>query len=164
MVLRIKKKVRKYLGNRRWGAGNIKNNRGAGDRGGVGRGGVKHKFTYIVVYERERIRSKGFFHLKKKMKEINLGSIDNQLKKLQTQGGKPTVELTGFKVLGSGKLTIPAIIKASAFSKGAEEKIRKAGGEAIVVTKAAETGMGLGDKAANANASTSQASQKPGPQ
>jgi large subunit ribosomal protein L15 len=48
MVLRYEKKARRYLGTRRWGGGNIKNRRGSGSRGGVGRAGKKHKFTRIV--------------------------------------------------------------------------------------------------------------------
>ena len=39
MVLRKDKRARKFLGDRRWGGGNIKNNRGKGDKGGIGRGG-----------------------------------------------------------------------------------------------------------------------------
>ena len=46
-------------------------------------------------------------------------------------GEKPTVEKKGYKVLSSGMLTRPAVIKASAFSKKAEEKIKNAGGEAV---------------------------------
>ena len=56
VVVRVKKN-RKYFGSRSWGAGNIKNARGAGDRGGVGRGGRKHKMSYYWVYDRESTHS-----------------------------------------------------------------------------------------------------------
>ncbi|MGC8628881.1 MAG: uL15m family ribosomal protein [Candidatus Micrarchaeia archaeon] len=130
MVLRIKKRSRKYLGNRSWGAGNIKNKRGAGDRGGVGRGGVKHKFTHLVVYERESIgKQKGFYSIKKSAKEINLRDIDKMAKAKGEE--KPHIDLKGYKVLGSGKLSVPAIVTADMFSENAIKKIKEAGGEAI---------------------------------
>jgi large subunit ribosomal protein L15 len=43
--------------------------------------------------------------------------------------------LKGYKILGNGELTRPLTIYASAFSKGALEKIKKAGGKAIVKTE-----------------------------
>ena len=132
MVVRIKKKGRKYLGNRRWGAGNIKNRRGGGDRGGVGKAGRKHKQTYRVVYERAEMSHKGFYNYKKNpLNEINLGTVSKKV--LQSSAEKPVIELPNFKVLSSGVLAKPAVIKASAFSKKAEEKIRQAGGEAIKI-------------------------------
>ncbi|MEM3781666.1 MAG: uL15m family ribosomal protein [Candidatus Micrarchaeaceae archaeon] len=139
MVLRIKKRSRKYLGSRRWGSGNIKNNRGAGDRGGVGKAGKKHKLTRLLVYDRGSLKSqKGFFsHKKRQLIEINLRELDKRIGK---QGANATIELEGYKVLGSGKLTAPAIIKASAFSARASQKIESAGGKALVMGKQAGAG------------------------
>ena len=129
MVIRVKKK-RKYLGARRWGAGNIKNRRGAGGRGGVGRAGKKHKFTRIVKYEKERLQTMGFTPWRRTiLKEINLDAVSKIA--LKTGKEKPTIELDGYKVLGDGKLTVPAQIKASSFSKKAAERISAAGGEAV---------------------------------
>ena len=128
MTERNKKKSRKFLGTRRWGVGNIKNNRGKGSRGGVGKGGTKHKWSHTVVYEKETISKIGFKPWKpKKFNEIDLSEISRQM----PSGEKPTVEKKGYKVLSSGMLTRPAVIKASAFSKKAEEKIKNAGGEAV---------------------------------
>ncbi len=132
MVVRIKKRSRKYLGSRRWGVGNIKNARGKGDRGGVGRGGSKHRFSYVVVYERDSIRKKGFFSRNKRSyKEIDLSSIRQMVEK--SKETKPTLELRGYKVLSDGSLDKPVIVRASNFSKMAEEKIKKVGGEAIKI-------------------------------
>ncbi|MDE1874305.1 MAG: uL15 family ribosomal protein [Candidatus Micrarchaeota archaeon] len=129
MVLRIKKR-RKYLGNRSWGAGNIKNARGAGDRGGVGRGGRRHKWTYTVVYEKETIGKKGFAPWRKKTLDIiDLNAISKRAAGMQD--AKPTIELKGYKVLGGGRLAKPVVVKASGFSKSAEEKIKQAGGETV---------------------------------
>ena len=126
MTLRYERKARKFLGTRRWGAGNIKNRRGSGSRGGVGRAGKKHKFTRIVKYEQERMRKSGFtpWH-KQRLDVINLDSVEI------AAAGKSEVELNGYKVLGGGSISKPIKIKASGFSKSAQEKIKQAGGEAI---------------------------------
>lgn len=134
MVVRHEKRSRKYLGTRRWGMGNIKNARGAGDRGGVGRGGVKHKWTYITAKAPElhpRIRNRGFTPWRQnKQKEITLREISKLIEAAKDQ---KQIELRGYKVLSNGSIAIPATIRASAFSKGAIEKIKSAGGEAVVL-------------------------------
>ncbi len=125
MVLRQKKRSRKFLGARRWGAGNIKNRRGSGSRGGVGRAGKKHKFTRIVKYERERMSKKGFSPLSRvRLEVINLTDVS---KAAQDKG---EIALKGYKVLGGGSLTKPINVKASGFSKKAIERIKQAGGQA----------------------------------
>ena len=132
MVVRHEKKNRKYHGTRSWGAGNIKNRRGAGDKGGVGRGGRKHKFTHLVVYERERLHKKGFKPWKKKeLKEIDLEQLNKLAIKSSEQ--KPTIELRGYKVLGDGNIEKSVVVKADAFSKRAIEKIKSVGGETLLL-------------------------------
>lgn len=133
MVFRKEKRSRKYLGTRRWGVGNIKNARGAGGRGGVGRAGArKHKFTRMVTKERELMKRHGFVPWnRKRLDEINLRQIETMTK--GHSEGKPTIELKNYKVLSNGELTRPIIIKANRFSKAAIEKIKNAGGEAIVI-------------------------------
>ncbi|MDE1849571.1 MAG: mitochondrial large ribosomal subunit protein uL15m [Candidatus Micrarchaeota archaeon] len=130
MVLRTKKRSRKFLGSRRWGWGNIKNRRGSGSRGGVGRGNRKGMFTHRVVYDKVAVRDPGFnawriFNLK----EADLDTIER--KAANSKEGKPTVELRGYKILSNGSISKAIIVKASSFSKRAQEKIAKAGGEAI---------------------------------
>jgi large subunit ribosomal protein L15 len=129
MVLRVKSKMRKYLGNRRWGAGNIKNARGAGDRGGVGKGGRKHKMTYLMVYERDTLYKKGFTSRRKKLQEMDLNVLSKRAVAMSEQ--KPTIELRGYKILGDGKITKSVIVKAAGFTKSAEKKIKEAGGETL---------------------------------
>ena len=129
MVLRLKKKDRKFLGSRSWGGGNIKNRRGSGDRGGTGRGGKKGKFTHTVVYEKESIRKVGFSPWKRRSySEINLEDISRNIEKLKKGND---IVLRGYKVLSMGDIKEPVKISANAFSKKAEEKIKAAGGEAI---------------------------------
>ena len=130
MVLRIKKS-RKFFGTRRWGAGNIKNARGAGDRGGVGRGGRKHKMSYYWVYDRESTHSpKGFAPFeRKRLGEIDLDGVSKKAR--ASKDARPVVELKGYKVLGDGKVGKAMVVKAAGFTKSAEKKIVAAGGEAV---------------------------------
>ncbi|MDE1845787.1 MAG: uL15 family ribosomal protein [Candidatus Micrarchaeota archaeon] len=133
MVVRIKKTSRKHLGQRRWGKGNIKNARGSGDRGGTGKSGAKHKWTYIVKYAKEQIRRKGFFNKNatEKLETIDIAMISDMARK--SKDAKPTIELSGYKVLSDGMLSKAVTVKASNFSKQAQEKIKKAGGEAVKI-------------------------------
>ena len=133
MVIRKDKKNRKYFGTRRWGAGNIKNARGAGDRGGVGNAGArKHKFTWITAKHPELIRSKGFSNWNtKKMEIMTLHDIN----KLILSEKKDSIELRNIKVLSNGELTAKIKVSAAAFSKKAIDKIKNAGGEAVIIEK-----------------------------
>jgi large subunit ribosomal protein L15 len=129
MVIRIKSKRSKYHGTRTCGAGNTKNRRGKGNRGGVGRGGRKHRFIFRVINE-ESIKKKGFEPWRRtKLDEADLDRVSKKIN--EAEEDKPTIELKGFKILGDGKLSKPAVIKASGFSKRALEKIKEGGGEAV---------------------------------
>ncbi len=138
MVVRHDKRKRKYFGTRRWGVGNIKNARGKGGKGGkgnAGRGlgtGSKHKFTYITAYAPELIRKVGFvpWNMKvNKMREITLREIERRA----VRSGNSEITLENFKVLGNGAINRKLTIKASKFSKSAQEKIKSAGGEAVKI-------------------------------
>lgn len=131
MVVRNEKRKRKYFGTRRWGAGNIKNARGAGDRGGVGKAGArKHNFTHMTAKEPWLIKRKGF--TKWRQNKLETKSLSD-ISRMESKDG--TISLVNTKVLSNGSITKPLKIKASAFSKKAIEKIQKAGGEAISSAK-----------------------------
>lgn len=136
MARRHRKRSRRYLGSRSCGAGNIKHRRGKGSRGGVGyAGSKKHKWTYIVKYEPDHFGRNGFVPPKRsRLKEINLWEINKMIQdgKVKEDGGRFTAELSGYKVLGGGKLDFPVFVKASAFSKCAVGKIKSFGGDAKV--------------------------------
>lgn len=138
MARRHRKKSRKYLGSRSWGAGNIKNRRGKGSRGGKGYAGShKHRWTYMVKYEPEHFGRRGFTPPKRKeLKEISLEEINRLIERgkfSKDSAGRFLVKLDGYKVLGNGKLSYPAFINASAFSKSAVGKIKSFGGDAGVI-------------------------------
>ena len=137
MVVRRAKKNRKFLGTRRWGVGNIKNARGAGDRGGVGAINRmrKHDWTYITAKRPDLIRKKGFApRSRTEYREINLDQISAMLK----NQNKSELELKGYKVLSNGTLSSKATIRASRFSEKAMEKIKETGGSAVLIEPSKE--------------------------
>ncbi len=138
---RKRKRSRKFHGTRSHGTGNTKNKRGKGSKGGWGRAGMqKHRFTYITRYEPNYFGVQGFSPLPKaKIRTINLFQIDQlaQKGKLKEREGKDYFEFDG-KVLGTGQITAPVTVKAQSFSKGAAEKIKKAGGAAETFAKKPE--------------------------
>jgi large subunit ribosomal protein L15 len=132
-----KKKKKVYLrGFRRHGHGNIKNRRGSGNKGGKGNAGLhKHKWTYTVKYLKDHFGKKGFLrHNKKQLPVINLWEIEKLASegKLDKIDDRYIFEFKG-KVLGLGTLTSPVVVKALSFSSKAMERIKEAGGEALLI-------------------------------
>jgi large subunit ribosomal protein L15 len=134
MVDRKRKRKNKYRGQRTMGAGNTKNRRGAGCRGGRGKAGTnKHKFASMGIFKPRKYRQK---IMEKKAEAIKLGVLDAMLDelvakgKVTKEGDKYIVERkSGYgKVLSFGNATHKIILKINA-AKGAIPKIIKAGGK-----------------------------------
>ncbi len=132
LMKRKRRKCGKLRGKRRHGHGNIKNRRGAGNRGGRGNAGLhKHKYTYTVVYAKDHFGKHGFVNpTRKELPTLNLYEIEAMIEKgqLAQQEGKYVFEFNG-KILGCGTISSPVLVRARAWSKKAEEKIKAAGGE-----------------------------------
>ena len=133
MPVRRKRKVNRLRGKRRHGKGNIKNRRGAGNRGGRGNAGLhKHKWSYVVKYDKDRYGNNGFVrHVKKKkIPTINLWEIENKIKKgkLKKEGDAYVFEFKG-KILGSGTINYPVIVRALKYTEKASKRIEAAGGK-----------------------------------
>ena len=128
---RKERKKKKYLGTRSFGRGNVKNGRGAGQRGGRGKAGIcKHKWSWAVKYSPGYFHKHGFSRPVKpeELPTINLFEI-NQLAikgKLKKSGDNYYFEWKG-KVLGTGNLTHKVDIKAFKWSKRVEEKLKQSG-------------------------------------
>lgn len=124
----------KRLGSRFFGRGNVKNRRGSGNRGGRGNAGLhKHKFTWITVNDPDYFGKHGFHRppgLRVKMPVVHLYDIDRKavLDQLEKKDGKFAFSFEG-KVLSTGKINHAVVIKALAWSKNCEEKVKKVGGE-----------------------------------
>ncbi|MFA6048957.1 MAG: uL15m family ribosomal protein [Candidatus Micrarchaeia archaeon] len=142
MARRIKSKSRKYLGNRTWGAGNAKNRRGKGSKGGKGRAGYhKHKWLQTIKRGEHKPDNKGFLNVVKKavetvtLEEILLKAQENFWPKDEKDASAISVDLAKkgarVKVIGNCEFPIKANVSAGYFSKGAFEKIQASGGKAI---------------------------------
>lgn len=120
-----KSKVDRLRGHRTHGKGNTKNHRGAGSNGGRGRAGsFKHKRGKFLPYVNcnTKIRLKA----KTKLLEINLTNLE----KLAGNNREIDLKQLGFdKILGSGNIRKPLIIKNAKFTDTAKTKIEKAGGK-----------------------------------
>ena len=129
MTVNRRKKNVKHRGHHTHGWGHKKKHRGAGNRGGRGMAGSgkradQNKIRVIKKYGTKYFGRHGFKSKNTlKLKSINLYEIDRL--------GKDTLDLTNYKILGTGNLTKKVKITANKFSKKALEKIKKAGGEAI---------------------------------
>ena len=111
MVVRRRKKHRRFRGRRTY-HGSHKKWRGGGSRGGRGKAGLhKHKWSYTVKYEPEHFGKKGFRSLRKKGRGINLCELERMAKK-SGENVIDVVKLGYEKVLGFGKITVPVKVMA----------------------------------------------------
>lgn len=130
-----RKKVARQRGHRTHGWGSQKKHRGGGSRGGRGRGGVADQKKIWLWKRGKKLGKRGFKSLeqrglRKSGCEINLRDIEGMA------GDSKEINLLehGYeRVLGTGEIRKPLKITARHFSARAEEKIRKAKGEAVRV-------------------------------
>ena len=147
MVVRREKKSRKMHGYRNRGWGSIGQHRKSGSRGGRGAAGMhKHKWSWIIKNYRDWFGKKGFIprnpSYTPKVNEINVDQIEELVKKMieagtaVEEGGKIVVDLSKLgisKLIGNGEITKPVKVIVWNASEKAIEKIRKVGGEVILL-------------------------------
>ena len=147
-MIRRKKKVRKLRGSHTHGWGCKKKHRGGGSKGGKGMAGTgkrkNTKWTWTIKYAPDHLGKRGFHRPKAVQytpQVINLSDIDENLQLFLDAGiayeeeGKIIVDTTQLgvdKVLGTGRLTRPLVIKAYYVTPKAEEKIKAVGGEVLL--------------------------------
>ena len=142
------RKVRKQRGSRTHGWGQIGQHRARGGRGGTGKAGLdKHKWTYVVKHDPTYWEKKGFVSTKtlnKKVSIINIGKLDDlaakleSAKKLEKKQNKIflDLEILGYdKLLGTGKVIKPIVVKVGSYSEAASRKLEEAGGEILKETE-----------------------------
>ena len=118
-------KTRKHRG-RKDCNGHKKKGRGAGNRGGRGKAGLsKHKFTWVAKNDPTYFSKPSMKPKADKQKFMNLTQIENIILKK----GLKELDLSEYKILGTGNITEVVKIKALSFSKKALEKIKQAGGK-----------------------------------
>lgn len=142
------RKVRKKRGSRTHGWGQIGQHRAGGGRGGHGKAGLdKHKWTYVVKHDPTYWEKKGFVSaraLGKKVSIINVGKLDDLAdkleseKKLEKKEKKLFLDLESLgygKLLGTGEVSKPIVVKVASYSEAASRKLEEAGGEILKETE-----------------------------
>ena len=145
MIMVSRRKPRQkseYLGHRTHGRGNCKNRRGSGNRGGRGMAGVcKHRWSWAAKNAPDYFGKSGFTNpnAPEDVKTINLFQINQYAvaNRIEKKGGKYHFDFDG-KVLGTGEVTVPLIIRAAAWSRNVEKKLKEAGGS---ISKFEEKGV-----------------------
>lgn len=142
------RKIRKQRGSRTHGWGRVGQHRAGGSRGGHGKAGFhKHKWTYVIRYEPDYFGKKGFISpksVRQKVNVINVGVLNEMAEKLSTRKEKDKffidLESLGYtKLLGTGNVTKPLIVKVPSCSSSATEKIKKAGGQILIKSEEFES-------------------------
>ncbi len=141
--MKVKKRVKssRFRGSHTHARGFKKKARGSGHRGGKGMAGTgkrgdQRKTLILNLYGNDYF-GKGKVQRRKvapKLKVINIRAImQNPSRFGKESGGIFEVNLKGYKILGEGELDKKIKIIASEISKSASEKVKKAGGEIVIV-------------------------------
>jgi large subunit ribosomal protein L15 len=142
------RKVRKQRGSRTHGYGQVGQHRCRGGRGGTGKAGLdKHKWTYVLKYDPTYWEKKGFVStrtLGRKVSVINVGKLDDLVdkldseKKLERKDKKIFLDLESLgydKLLGTGEIIKPILVKVASYSEAASRKLEEAGGQILKETE-----------------------------
>jgi large subunit ribosomal protein L15 len=133
------RKTRKKRGSRTVGWGRVGQHRCRGGKPYRNPGRHKALWSYIIKYEPDYYGKTGFTSpnsLKQKVNVINVGTLDGIAEKfwVEQEKGRFFIDLESLgytKLLGSGRMTKPLVVKVPAFSKSAADKIKEAGGEIL---------------------------------
>ena len=134
------RKIRKKRGSRTQGYGRVGQHRCTSSKGYRKAGRHKAGWSYVLRYEPDYFGKRGFTSpksLKQKVNVINVGKLDEITAKfpVEKEEGKSLIDLESLgytKLLGTGKITKPLIIKVASYSKSAAEKIKDAGGKILI--------------------------------
>jgi len=126
------------------GWGQVGQHRKHSQKGSRKVGRHKHLWTYTIKYEPNYFGGKKGFtspkSLKQKINIINVGELDElvnklaETKQLEKREGKTFLDLEklGYqKLLATGKVTKPVLIKVTTHSENAAKKIEEAGGQIL---------------------------------
>lgn len=137
------RKTRKLRGSRTMGWGQVGQHRKHGQKGGRKVGRHKHLWTYILKHEPKYFGRRGFTSpqsLRQKVNIINIEQLDGLIdkltreKQLTKKRGKAFIDLGALgyqKLLATGKLTKPVLVKVDSCSENAAKKIEEAGGKIL---------------------------------
>lgn len=133
------RKIRKNRGSRTHGWGRVGQHRRTGSKGRRNAGRHKALWSYVIKYDPDYYSKVGFTSpksLRKGVKIINVGTL-NGITAISTekQEYKTIVDLAALgytKLLGTGKVTKPLVIRVASCSKSAAEKVKSAGGQVLI--------------------------------
>ena len=135
------KKCKSQRGGNSHGWGHKKKHRGAGSRGGRGNAGSGKRAdtkrpTIINKYGTVDLAKKGFVRPNfVAYNSINIRDLNLLIEKGKVSGEVNLKELGFQKLLGTGNLSQAIKITVKMASKGAIEKVKKAGGDVIVTAQ-----------------------------
>jgi len=140
------RKIRKNRGSRTHGWGRVGQHRRTGSKGRRNAGRHKALWSYVIKYDPAYYSKVGFTSpksLRHEAKIINVGMLNGIAAILSTENqvDKTVVDLAALgytKLLGTGRVTKPLLIKVASCSKSAAEKVKNAGGQVLMETP--ETG------------------------
>ncbi|MFP4111644.1 MAG: uL15m family ribosomal protein [Candidatus Woesearchaeota archaeon] len=151
MTVNKRKKNSRARANTTHGYGSMKKNRGAGNRGGRGRAGSGKKGDarkpFFRVKEKFELGKNGFGKKRIKIEAINVSDLEKRKESLLLKGvmtkNKETyvINLGDMKVdklLASGNVASKFDVKVRYASDSAVEKIKKAGGNVVLLEKKAD--------------------------
>jgi len=125
------------------GWGQVGQHRKHSQKGGRKVGRHKHLWTYVIKYEPDYFGRRGFTSprsLKQKINVINVGELDElvdklaegkQLEKREDKAFLDLDKLGYHKLLATGRITKPVLVKVAAHSENAAKKIEEAGGQIL---------------------------------
>ena len=136
------RKVRKKRGSRTHGYGRVGQHRCHGSKGYRKAGRHKGGWSYVLRYEQDYFGKKGFTSVKslrQKVNVINVGKLDEIAQKFwveKEEGKFIDLESLGYtKLLGTGKVKKPLVVKITSCSKSATEKIKEADGQILITAE-----------------------------
>ncbi len=140
------RKIRKTRGSRTQGWGRVGQHRRTGSKGRRNPGRHKGSWSYVTNLEVPYFGKTGFTSpksLKQEVNPINVGSLDLVADRVCSgqERERLVIDLQGLgytKLLGTGKVTRPLVVKVASCSKLAADKVKRANGEVLTESKEEE--------------------------
>ena len=139
MATRLRK-TRKFRGSRTHGWGQIGQHRGSGHKGGLGKSGLhKHLFSTLLKFDPDHFGHDSTHppHPNIIKKWASVRDLDDLFAKYGKQeGNRKLIDLASLgydKLLGGGQVKNAYLVKVGQYTASAEDKIKKVGGEVLVV-------------------------------
>jgi len=139
MATRLRK-TRKFRGSRTHGWGQIGQHRASGHKGGLGQSGLhKHLYSTLLKFDPDHFGHDSTHppHPNIIKKWASVRDLDDLYAKHgKLEGNRKLIDLTSLgydKLLGGGQVKNAYLVKVEQYTASAEDKIKKVGGEVLVV-------------------------------